>query len=50
MSDYMHFGRLIGQQPDEVESALKGRARAVERDSNAEDYIKRCTSCLFASF
>ena len=43
MSDYLHFGRLIGQQPDDVESALKGRAVQVERDSNAEDYINRCT-------
>jgi hypothetical protein len=39
MKDYLHFGRLLGQQPAEVEAALAGQN--VAKGPDADEYIKQ---------
>ena len=41
MTDYLHFGRLIGQRPADVEATLNSKAMQFERNADAEDYLER---------
>lgn len=40
MSDYLHFGRLIGERPEAVQQQLEATSVAVAQD-DADDYLER---------
>ena len=43
MSDYLHFGRLIGEQPEAVKEQLQATSIPVSGDDeDAEEYLERC--------
>lgn len=41
MSDYLHFGRLIGERPEAVQEQLQATSIAVDRDEEAESYMEK---------
>lgn len=41
LSNYLHFGRLIGEQPAEIEAALNSKSVQYERDLGADEYLER---------
>jgi len=41
LTDYLQFGRAIGDQPKDVKKSLRTSGVMVKRDSNAEEYIGR---------
>lgn len=46
MSDYLHFGRLIGERPEDVQGQLQATSIPLSRDDNndAEEYLERCAA------